>query len=173
MGANERVETEFRKTFRREREIRGWSQAHMAKLVSAKGLTVYPTTIAKIESGERAVRMDELVAVADLFEVSIDTLLGHSVDRADDEAFALRELVEGAQQAVWQIESISAMLLSRIRDLDEFGPRGNAKAVQTACEQAREALAGAVTAIRKSPMAKISSGTVYEYKFPGKPIRKS
>jgi hypothetical protein len=37
---------------------------------------VYPTTIAKIEAGDRAVRIDELVGIASLFGASTDLLLG-------------------------------------------------------------------------------------------------
>jgi hypothetical protein len=43
-------------------------------------------------------RVDELVAIAELFSVSLDTLLSHSVEQADNEAFALRELADAARQ---------------------------------------------------------------------------
>ena len=37
---------------------------------------MHATTIAKIEAGSRSVRINEAVGIADLFEVSLDTLLG-------------------------------------------------------------------------------------------------
>ena len=51
---------------------------HIATLLSDKGFAIFPTTVAKIESRGRAARIDELVAVADLFGISVDALLGRS-----------------------------------------------------------------------------------------------
>ena len=59
-------------------------------------------------------RVDELVSIAELFSVSLDTLLSHSVEQADNEAFALRELADAARQTARQAESLSAMLTARI-----------------------------------------------------------
>ena len=42
---------------------------------------VLPTTVAKIESGERWVRLAEANALADVFEVSVDVLLGEQRTR--------------------------------------------------------------------------------------------
>lgn len=115
--------------------------------------------MAKIEAGERAARIDELVAIADIFGVSVDGLLGHSVDQVDDEAFAVRALMETARHARWQTESTEATLRRQISDLAAFNPRGREKAVQAACQEACDALAAAAEAIRKadSPMSKIQS----------------
>ena len=49
---------------------------------------IYSTTVAKIESGERAVRIDEAAALADLFDVSVDALLGRNVERTGNLAYA-------------------------------------------------------------------------------------
>ena len=38
---------------------------------------MHPTTIAKIEAGTRSVRINEAVGIAELFEISLDTLVGH------------------------------------------------------------------------------------------------
>ena len=56
-----------------ERTQRGWSQAYLADLLS-----VHPTTIAKIEAGDREVKISELDAMADTFDLSVDALLGRS-----------------------------------------------------------------------------------------------
>ena len=50
-----RIEEYFRKRLRLERdEVRGWSQAELAKMLTARGIDMHPTTIAKIEAGDRA-----------------------------------------------------------------------------------------------------------------------
>ena len=157
MGASEIAESQFRKTLRRERESHKWSQAHLATLLSGKGLTVYPTTIAKIEAGERAAKIDELVAIADVFGVSVDVLLGHRVTQARDKDFLVSAMIDAAMRALWQIGSTEAALRSALADLDSFKLRGYEKAVQTGCEQACDALIAAAAAIRKAetPMHKI------------------
>ena len=64
---------------RRERKSRGLSLAQLAKLLQAKGIKrIYPTTIAKIEYGERPAKLDEAIALADVFGVSLDALVGRS-----------------------------------------------------------------------------------------------
>lgn len=129
----------------------------MAKLLSDKGLAVYPTTIAKIEAGERAVKTDELVAIADLFGVSVDALLGRQVDQAKDKDFLLSALADVGMRALWQIGSTEAALRSALSDLDGFKLRGHEKTLQALSEQACDALIAAAATLRKAqtPMAKI------------------
>ncbi|OBI52962.1 hypothetical protein A5706_22960 [Mycobacterium sp. E796] len=62
-----------------ERGRRAWSQAELSDRLRAKGLEhMLPSTVAKIENGDRAVRIDEANAVADIFGISVDELLGRS-----------------------------------------------------------------------------------------------
>ncbi|MCW2652034.1 MAG: hypothetical protein JWR32_3010 [Mycobacterium sp.] len=159
MGNTEVAETEFRKTLRRERESRKWSQAYLAKLLSDRGITAYATTIAKVEAGERAARIDELVTIADIFGVSVDALLGHSVERSDDKPLVLNALIDTAQHAQWRVRSIEAELRAAIAALDGFGLRAYEKDLRSGCEQACDALANAAEAIRKveGPMHKIEN----------------
>src|SRR5262249_1057098 len=49
------------------REERGWSQAHLAKRLSAIGLDTYKTTVAKLEAGKRPLRIAETFALAQVF----------------------------------------------------------------------------------------------------------
>jgi len=73
MAIQTAVEARFRKRVKKQRDRRGWSQADVAKMLGDKGIKgIYPTTVAKIESGERAVRIDEATALADLFETRLD-----------------------------------------------------------------------------------------------------
>lgn len=124
MVAKSAVEARFSKRVKQERERRKWSQADLATRLKFKGLKgIYPTTIAKIESGERAVRVDEAAALADLFEVSLDALLGLKHNSHEDElGYLLRVLRDTARLATQQvgatIESIRAQLDELPGDFD-------------------------------------------------------
>jgi transcriptional regulator with XRE-family HTH domain len=157
MGNTELAGTEFRKRLRRERVTRKWSQALMAKLLSHKGLAIYATTIAKIESGERAMRVDELVAVAQLFGISLDTLVGHRGDRGNDKESQVTALADTAMRSLWQIGSTESALRAALADLDGFTLDRHDKTLRDGCEAACDAMAEAVAAIRTThtAMAKI------------------
>ncbi|HME15760.1 MAG TPA: helix-turn-helix transcriptional regulator [Mycobacterium sp.] len=119
------METRFRERVKRERDRRGWSQADLSKLLQGRGLEhIYSTTVAKIESGERAVRIDEATAIADLFEVSVDVLLGRNVERGSDLGYILRAVQTTARQSAEQAAAISAALGDQLADLDAFDFKG-------------------------------------------------
>lgn len=140
MGTKKLAGTEFRETLHRLRRNRGWSQAHLAELLSAKGLGVYPTTIAKIEAGDRAIQIDELVAVADIFEVSVDALLGHSTKGAKDKAFLVEMLDNEAGRTVFTVDAAEYALRDAVASLDTFKLNRNEQALRDRCAAACDAL---------------------------------
>jgi transcriptional regulator with XRE-family HTH domain len=97
MGRKERTEIYFRKRLKRERDSRGWSQAEIAKLLSDNGIPMHSTTIAKIEAGDRAVRIEEATGIADLLDVSLDGLLGRK-GMEDDQSHAMSVLADEARK---------------------------------------------------------------------------
>lgn len=110
MGRESLSQIHFRKKTRHEREQRGWSQAELAKMLTAKGIdNMYPTTVAKIESGDREVKLDEATAIADLLEMSLDALVArHSRKRQEDETtYYLRELRDNARRYSGQVSQLS------------------------------------------------------------------
>jgi transcriptional regulator with XRE-family HTH domain len=113
------VEARFRERVRQERESRKWSQADLAKLLSDKGIKgIYPTTIAKIEGGERAVRIDEAAALAELFDVSLDALLGRRPGVQTNElAFQLRLLRDAARQSSQQVWASMETIREQLEEL--------------------------------------------------------
>ena len=82
----ERLESQFGQRVRAEREARGWSQEELARRLTAKGLPIHPTTVSKMEwdGKPRAVRIAEVIALAELFRVSTDELLGRSTPSPAD-----------------------------------------------------------------------------------------
>ncbi|MGA9676020.1 MAG: helix-turn-helix transcriptional regulator, partial [Mycobacterium sp.] len=136
MGNPEHAETEFRLRLRQGRETRKWTQAHLAELLRAKGFaSTYPTTIAKLEAGERAARIDEIVAIAELFDVSLDTLLGHAAERGTDKDFLVSALAEVGLRSLWQITSTVTELRHAVTALDGFELSGTEKTVYDGCLQ--------------------------------------
>ena len=116
MGRQSLAETQFRVRVRRERERRDWSQAELAKMLMHKGIhSMYPTTVAKIESGERSVRIDEATALADIFDVSVDALLGRSASFERDRLYAVRDAALQAQSGV---SAIFTTLINVFPELD-------------------------------------------------------
>ncbi len=84
----------------------------MAKQLVDRGYDwFYPTTIAKIEAGDRQVEASELAAIADLFEVSTDLLLGRGVGLEDDLSYSLRALREVAQRGYSQLRPLTMDLI--------------------------------------------------------------
>lgn len=57
---------------RMERERRGWSAQQLIRAMAAEGCEVPLNSIGRIESGQRAIRFDEALALARVFEISLD-----------------------------------------------------------------------------------------------------
>jgi transcriptional regulator with XRE-family HTH domain len=102
-----------------EREHRGWSQLQMAKLLSDNGIPMmHPTTIAKIEAGDRAVRIDEAAGIADLFGVSLDSLLDRRAGLEEDEfTYRLRALRDTAAKHLLEVGVIANAVSERLTDV--------------------------------------------------------
>jgi hypothetical protein len=64
---------------------------------------MHPTTVAKIEAGDRSVRINEAVGIADLLEISLDALLGRHGPEESTLTFALAVLCSSAGDAERQI----------------------------------------------------------------------
>lgn len=102
MGYREIVDSHFGKRVRAERVRRRWSQQELAERLTAKGVPVHPSTIAKIESDgkkQRAPRLGEATALAELFELSVDELLGRSGPDTSTLAYALDVLAQYTSEA--------------------------------------------------------------------------
>jgi transcriptional regulator with XRE-family HTH domain len=143
MGSQGRAGNQFRKRLKAERELRDWSQEDVAKMLSDKGIHgVYATTISKIEAGDRAVRVDELAGIADLFGASLDGLIGRSLNPARDLTFTLQTFMETVRQSYSQVSSLEASLRSLTLELAAF-QFDERDALTTGGDQACAALATA------------------------------
>lgn len=100
---------QFRQRLRDERERRGWSRAALTVMLEKRGVWVHPTAIAKIENGTRSVELSMLWALADIFGVSVDALIGRA-GRGGDLAWAASKLTANAQKAASEIDMIAHRL---------------------------------------------------------------
>lgn len=135
---------------RRERESRGLSLAQLAKMLQAKGLSVHATTIAKIEYGERPAKLDEAAALADVFGVSLDALIGRRRSRSGDKSLPLHALAKRTAATAVATDALEAGVREHLDELQEFTLRRDEAAAVTECERAAEALTAAATAARRA-----------------------
>ena len=91
----------------------------MAEMLKLKGVDhVYPSLLAKIENGQREVKLDEAVAIADLLGLSIDTLLGRTPSSPEsDTVYALRLLAGTSQQWCRQVWGMSEALHEQLAEI--------------------------------------------------------
>jgi len=148
MASQSPIELRFRKRLFDERSNnRNWSQAHLSKLLKAKGISVSSTAIAKIEAGTRAVSMAEAAAMADLFEVSLDTLLGRDTMPEVDMLYTVRTAIGTAQQSSVQLSGIAEHLTDRIADLASIDKFRQRDAFTSAFQRALDAVTEANDAL--------------------------
>jgi transcriptional regulator with XRE-family HTH domain len=145
--AGQDVDVQFGKRFKDARGAKGWSQAEMAKLLGQKGIRVYDSTIAKIEAGDRPVKLAELVAAAELFEVGIDTLLQRDVRPRSDRIHTFRVVGDTAVKSSAQIIDMMSALRDRVGDLSAFDGLPARGTLLASCERAYALLAEAEGAL--------------------------
>jgi transcriptional regulator with XRE-family HTH domain len=92
------------------REARGWSQDTVAKRMASKGFSWRQTTVAKTEAADRPVRVNEAVALADLYGVDLDSLV-----RPDLHPLAQR--LQKARSILEQVEHELGEAERRVREM--------------------------------------------------------
>ncbi len=79
---------------------------------------MHATTVAKIEAGTRSLRVTEAVGIADLFEISVDTLLGRKPGaQGSDLVYRLRLLRDTAQRLAPQLLATAESIREQIEEL--------------------------------------------------------
>jgi transcriptional regulator with XRE-family HTH domain len=119
MSSSKWVDSGFGQRLKAERERRGWTQPQMADMLSDKGIRpMHPTTVAKIEAGDRSVRINEAVGIADLFQVSVDSLLGRKPWAQRNElAYSLRVLGDTARDSSEQVGATMETIREQLEEL--------------------------------------------------------
>lgn len=82
------VDASFGPSFKAARQAARLSQDAIVEAIAADGISLHPTAVGRIESGERKVTVGEAVALANAVGMSVDALTGTS-DRVLDAPRAL------------------------------------------------------------------------------------
>jgi transcriptional regulator with XRE-family HTH domain len=134
MAISKWVDKRFGQELQRVRAERGWTQPQMAEMLSAKGIApMHPTTLAKIEAGTRSVRINEAVAIADLFDVSLDVLLGRQQPDDTTLTFAMTTLldyVRDADNKIVQAQGTATDIEEQVEDAADRFDSPHIKALQ-------------------------------------------
>lgn len=82
------VDENIGSAIRLRREARGWSGHEFSTLLRSSGLNhFHPTTVSRTESGERALRVNEITVVSSVLECDIDELVSMTSVQAKELTF--------------------------------------------------------------------------------------
>jgi transcriptional regulator with XRE-family HTH domain len=144
MGTKKWTEARFAELVKEQRDkVHGWTQRELADKLN-KTTPMHWTTIAKIEHGERSVRIDEAAAFADVFGVSVDYLLGRRARPKSDLMFALRRAAEAVSNTRSMASSMMTTLIERADELDGVNDDGHHHAYSAHCRKVADKLAVAM-----------------------------
>lgn len=119
MASEKATDKHFGEFVRKERDAKKWTQQEMAAKVNTK-VQMHYTTLAKIEKGERSVRIAEAVAIADVLGVSLDRLLGRRAGVANEIADIVSNLQHAAGKASLDVGAIHAAIQGWFAELGEI-----------------------------------------------------
>lgn len=140
MGNTLRVGIRLRERLKAERERRGWTQLDVAQGLQKWGVYIYDTTIAKIEAGDRSVQTDELDAFANMFNISVDALLGRNAANTDL-VWATSKLTSNAQKVVNEVNNLYTRIDGDLQDVKYYSAH-SPENVRKVCDAAQDALNG-------------------------------
>ncbi|MFD3955853.1 MULTISPECIES: helix-turn-helix domain-containing protein [Streptomyces] len=132
----------FAEWLRSARSASGLSQGKVADAMNAEGFVFYQQTIAKVESGERPVRLDEATALARIFGVDLGDALGTTAGGGSKHA----PPAEGDAPTL----PVSARVIEKLR--------GARRANSVSARALAEAMTSAGYPIQRSVIANVESG---------------
>lgn len=85
------LERRFGRGIKTMREARGWSQTELAERLAELGFEYHQTTIGKIESAARPLRLSELFAFAGVFGIPASDMLAATGSTVNPDSFSVDE----------------------------------------------------------------------------------
>lgn len=113
-GEGDPAEARIAANIARLRKEHSWSQGDLARAMQDRGFSWYPTTVSRIEKGERPLRLVEGVALADVFIVPVDRLAGDA---------AAQELLGQLNAQYGEMRRQEAQVRAGLRALGRFRSR--------------------------------------------------
>lgn len=127
-GPGMEEEAAFIRSMKQLREDRNWTQADLAKRMTDSGWSgIYQTTISRIESGDRPVRIGEARGIARVFEVTVGMMIAppessKPVEALKNTVLKLDDLVPRISESIDEHFFFSKVLLPReIAAVEECG----------------------------------------------------
>jgi transcriptional regulator with XRE-family HTH domain len=127
---------------------RGWSQLELMRRMIDRGVPMHNTTIPKIEAGDRGVTPAELYVFADVFGMSVDTLLGRATNGVDL-TWAISKLTGTAQRMARDVRTLQGRLDDEVQDVQLYAdaaPQRTARLLSQVSEVQKQ-LADAASAV--------------------------
>jgi hypothetical protein len=91
----------------------------LMRRVVERGVPMHNTTIPKIEAGDRGVTPAELYVFADVFGMSVDTLLGRATNGVDL-TWAISKLTGTAQRVARDVRTLQGRLDDEVQDVQLY-----------------------------------------------------
>ncbi|WP_406462973.1 helix-turn-helix domain-containing protein [Streptomyces sp. NBC_00111] len=113
----------------RLREARGWDQQALAERLALAGRAVSQPIVSRMEAGTRRIDVDDLVAVAEVLQVSVGVLLPHAEEPAPVAAAAVGPV---RWEAPGPVETALADDIEALGDLQDMEPTHAAVAYRLA-----------------------------------------
>jgi transcriptional regulator with XRE-family HTH domain len=110
--------TIFGSNVRDLRKERGWSQEELSRQLAAHGFSMHQTTIAKVEAGTRPTTVRDIGALASVFHVNVNELLGHNAVGASD-ARKQEVLLAETSGRLTEIDALKRFVDRRDKELNE------------------------------------------------------
>ena len=112
MGTQETAEALFARQVRGAREKAGMSQTALAKALSEHGVKAHMTTVAKIEAGDRSIRLNEAVALSRILGIDLPVPANKPVKfKIDENARLLRHATDEYEGTFSLVQGELLMLL--------------------------------------------------------------
>lgn len=144
MGASETFATNMK----RQREARGWSQVELSKELERFGINLRQQVLQKIESGQRPVRLDEGLAIAEALGIDVQRMVQGAMRSGPPDLKAL------SISAMNTLERVQAEVTAAVGVYNEL--ESASRYVQGMGQQLQQELAGelatARTALLQSPI---------------------
>jgi transcriptional regulator with XRE-family HTH domain len=147
MDNESRAATRFRQRVKAERNRRGWTQTELAEKLSASGIHAQWSSIAKLESGARGVRLDEAAAIADIFGTSLETLMGRRARPAGDLLYTVETLLNTKSQGRWPVQALLTAMADQATEVAAADSNGRWAELIEDARAAVTALTEALTAV--------------------------
>ena len=114
---NDSIAKVFARRLRQERVSRGLSQTEFAsRLAERLGVATYPTTITKIEKGEREIKLGEAIAIAEILDLPLSALTDDK-SSFDDEIASLHQELDEARTHETELYRAHQAAQRRVRSI--------------------------------------------------------